>query len=81
MDSGTKEVLTPILERAREQSDFGNGRYARNLIEKALMKQFGRLMKLDAKSVTAGYLSTLTAEDFEIQEVKPKQTVRRIGFA
>ena len=81
LDPGTKEALMPILERAREQSDFGNGRYARNLIEKAMMKQSGRLMRLDSKSLTARHLSTLTAEDFEMPEVKPKQTVRRIGFA
>ena len=79
--TGTQAALMPILTRAREQDDFGNGRFARNLIEKAHMKQASRLVKMSVKSATKEQLSTLTAEDFQMPEMKPRQSARRIGFA
>ena len=41
------EKLTEIFSVARTESDFGNGRYVRNVIEKANMAHATRLLKAD----------------------------------
>lgn len=75
-----EQKLLPVFEAAAEQENFGNGRYIRNLVEKAHMKQASRLMKLSFESVTTTNLTTLLAEDFEVPQVVKKEKVR-IGFA
>lgn len=73
-----EEKLLPAFEAAAEQKDFGNGRYVRNIIEKARMKQASRLMKMPIENVTKSDVVTLLAEDFEIAQVEEEKT--RIGF-
>lgn len=75
-----RNKLLPILAAARKTPGFGNGRYVRNLIEKAMMKQAGRLIKMDAAQVTKESISILAAEDFDVLDEK-KPVRKRIGFA
>ena len=76
---GAEEKISKIFGSALKQGDFGNGRFARNLLEKALMKQATRLVSMDYDSVTAEIVATLTAEDFEMpQENESKKAA--IGF-
>ena len=73
------EILLPIIGSAVKNPDFGNGRYIRNLLEKARMKQAGRLLKMDFDSVKKKDLQLLTADDFEASP-EQKVKVRRIGY-
>ena len=79
IDSDAKEVLAGIFEDARKEADFGNGRFARNIIERARMAQASRLVKMDYDKVTSEDIATLRAED--IIPPKPVKTERPIGFA
>jgi AAA+ superfamily predicted ATPase len=74
-----EELLQPIYEKAMKDPEFGNGRYVRNIFEKALMKQAGRLVKLDPESVTKDDLLRLTTADFDVT-LPQKPHKRSIGF-
>ena len=75
------EKLCTAFEAARQQSDFGNGRYVRNLLEQAKMNQASRLLEYDFEDITDEAVRTIKAEDITIPEEKPKQVRRTIGFA
>jgi AAA+ superfamily predicted ATPase len=77
---GVREKLLPIYETAAKTGDFGNGRFVRNMFEKAVMKQAARLVSMDVDIVTKDDIRTLLAEDFEAPPQKP-QIKNRIGFA
>lgn len=74
-----REKLMPVLDSVSGQEDFGNGRYVRNLIEKARMKQAARLVELPFDEVTREDVATLRAEDFDIMVGEKKAKVK-IGF-
>lgn len=72
--------LESIFEDARTESDFGNGRYVRNIIEKAKMAQTTRLLTMDFDSIGKEDIVTICAEDIETP-VKAKTTQKsKIGF-
>lgn len=75
-----KEKLRHILDEARRVPAFGNGRYCRNLLEKAAMNQAGRLLKMDYEQVTDEQLFTITAEDLEFPAFTGTTASARIGF-
>lgn len=79
--TSVRDKLLPILETAGKIPDFGNGRYVRSLIEKAAMKQAGRLVNMDVDLVTGEEISTLTAEDFDVLGEAMKRERKKIGFA
>jgi SpoVK/Ycf46/Vps4 family AAA+-type ATPase len=66
--SDVPDKLTPIFDNVRCSEDFGNGRYARNLLEKARLKQASRLLAMDIDAMTDDDIMTLYAEDFEVHE-------------
>lgn len=73
--------LAGIFSDARKRTDFGNGRYARNLIEKAQMAQTNRLLKGDINSINDEILSTITADDIEAPKICCETPKVKIGFA
>lgn len=87
---GPKEGLAPgqsgagklasIFETARRQTDFGNGRYVRNILEKAKMAQATRLLAEDYEGLTKKDITTLCAEDIEMPEIAAPARPR-IGFS
>ncbi len=79
LDDKTVSKLNNLFESARLRSDFGNGRFARNVIEKAKMAQANRIMKMDFEKITDDDLFTICAEDIEMPETSDKSTVK-IGF-
>jgi AAA+ superfamily predicted ATPase len=79
LDDGVKDKLLPILSAASREIDFGNGRFARNLFEKARMKQAGRLLTLDVDNITTEQVTRLIADDFEAPAAT-QVSKRRIGF-
>jgi len=74
-----RDKLLPIMESAIKLPEFGNGRYVRNLLDKARMKQAGRLLSKNVNDVTAGEITTLLADDFDVPPIQRK-AVSRIGF-
>ena len=74
------ERLKDNFSIAIEQSDFGNGRYVRNVIEKARMAQASRLLKMNMDDISREDILTFCAEDIEIPK-KKKEAGVKMGFA
>ena len=72
--------LATVFENACKQSDFGNGRYVRNVLEQAKMNQASRLLEYDFDAITIDEIKTIKAEDIVIPEAKT-EVKRKIGFA
>ena len=79
LNAEVKVKLMPYLETVSGDIDFGNGRFVRNMLEKARMKQAGRLLQKGYDNVTKADCATLISDDFDIFPVKRKQTLK-IGF-
>jgi AAA+ superfamily predicted ATPase len=77
---GVKEKVIPIYEAAMHEDNFGNGRFARNLFEKARMKQASRLVAMNVDNVTKEEISMLLADDFEMPVSGKTAAARKIGF-
>lgn len=74
------EKLRSDFDRARASADFGNGRYARKLLEEAEMNLAERVVRLPESELTPEVLSTI--EKCDVPDYRPEEkTVRRIGFA
>ena len=76
-----RERLLTVFAAARQKSDFGNGRYVRNVIEKARMAQAARLVTLDSEKVRASDVATILPEDIDLPDAAPATPARRIGFS
>lgn len=74
-----REKLSELFDGARAKSDFGNGRYVRSAIEKAMIAQATRLASGDLDSLKKSDFATIVAEDIEVPEHAPTEQ-RRIGF-
>ncbi len=74
------ERLAGVFDAAREQPDFGNGRYVRNIIEMSRMNQADRILAMDPDEVTGSILAVIEEEDIEVPVMK-KLEKRVIGFA
>lgn len=77
-----RKKLYKIFEAARRNNrDFGNGRFVRNIIENAKMLHARAVCKLDSKKITNKKLLRLTASDIESPDNKYTEARPRIGFA
>ena len=79
-----KEKALRIFSEACKEKDYGNGRFVRNVVEQAMLKQAQRLMKIGSKKkVSKLRAQTLYASDFEINVPRSttSQVVAQIGFA
>ena len=76
-----KDKLLPILRNAQNERDFGNGRYVRNLFDKARLCQASRIIEQYPESIFTDDMLTLLAEDFDITGgMLKEQSHRMIGF-
>ena len=80
LEDGVADKLADIYEEAIKMPDFGNGRAARNIVEKAMLSQASRLVKIDYDKITEKDISTIKAEDIKPLEITPVPQKRRIGF-
>ncbi len=62
-DEEAHKKLSKVFDTARENDDFGNGRYVRNLIELSTLKQASRLAKSDIDNLTDAEMRTITEAD------------------
>jgi AAA+ superfamily predicted ATPase len=77
IDGGT-DALLGIMKTAVGKSNFGNGRFSRNLLDKARLKQAGRVAKMD--NPQAEDICTLQAADFELPQEYCNQKAKVMGF-
>lgn len=73
------EQLRKNFEVVRDSSDFGNGRYVRNIIEKAVLTQASRLLKMDYDKITSDDARTICGEDIEPPKVVKTEKIK-MGF-
>lgn len=74
-----KDKILKIFEKVYQQENFGNGRYVRNMFEKAKQRQASRLIHMNIESVTRDDVQTLLPEDFE-EEMNTLPLKSIIGF-
>lgn len=80
--SDVDNKVRSIVRHALTLKDFGNGRFMRNMFERARMAQASRIMNMEKEDVDEKSVNILIADDFEIpDEIKPKYIFRPIGFA
>lgn len=77
IDKGAREGLLSIFNLEKQKKDFGNGRFVRNLIDKAKMKQANRLIKLDRDKITKKDIELLIADDFDINNYLKNENRKR----
>lgn len=83
-DAGARGKCLDIFASACEQKDYGNGRFVRNLIEQAMLRQAKRLMSGRRHSeIPKSSLEKLTADDFDVNiaAVFDNKKKGSIGFA
>jgi SpoVK/Ycf46/Vps4 family AAA+-type ATPase len=84
MDLPARSECKRIFELACDVPDFGNGRFVRNLLEQAIMKQAGRLLPPGIKKrPSKSEITLLKKEDFQvnISQMLKNETKLEIGFA
>ncbi len=78
LSEDAKEKLRGIFDIAVRDDDFGNGRYVRNILEKAKMAQASRLVAMNYDLITMEDVKTIVASDIEMPPKKAEKM--RIGF-
>ena len=83
IDKRAMDKCGEIFTRACNEEDFGNGRFARNLIEQARMAQSHRLsLEFKGKKISKKALTSLKAEDFDVNITNKLKTAHiPIGFS
>ena len=79
IDNEAVKKLSHIYQNAVGASDFGNGRYVRNIVEKAELNRASRIAKMNFDEVSKTMLESFSVEDFEEENVVKKDT-HIIGF-
>lgn len=80
LSKDANEKLEVIFKSVRRERDFGNGRYVRNIIEKAKMAQATRLLAMDFESVKRKDVITICADDIEFPHITTESEKKFIGF-
>lgn len=76
VDASAKCTIIKILKEAMTNKLFGNGRFCRELVNRAALKQADRLVKVKNPSIQE--LKTLSKEDFEVSNKISEEN--RLGF-
>lgn len=75
------EKMHEVFTVAREDEEFGNGRFVRNILEDARMAQASRLVEMDFDEVKKKDVHTIIADDIEMPAAIEKNQERvNIGF-
>lgn len=82
LDEIAEEKCHAIFEAACKNAEFGNGRFVRNVLEQAIIKQSARLVsEYRNKNVDKEAITILSASDFEINAAETYKTTEKvIGF-
>ena len=79
LEKAALDKLEKVFAKAKNEGDFGNGRYVRNVFEQAKMNQASRLLDKDFDAITADEITTITADDIIVPEPKAVKKIC-IGF-
>lgn len=75
------EHCKKIFKRVAKKKNFGNGRFVRNLLEQAWLKQAQRIIKEnEGGTVTKDDLISFKVEDFDVNVDKKYKNERKLGF-
>ena len=75
------EHCKKIFKRVAKKKNFGNGRFVRNLLEQAWLKQAQRIIKENEDGeVTKEDLMRFKVEDFDVNVDKKYRDERKLGF-
>lgn len=80
IDESCDKKLLDIYKTARKDPSFGNGRYARNVLEKAKFNQANRLATQDLAYLSNEQLETIIADDVSYEQTQKRQGENRCGF-
>jgi len=83
LDSSAIPIVKSIITSGCRQENFGNGRYVRNILDKAKMKQASRLVATNAKTLGNNDICALKNEDFTTENILMEQANNqkgKIGF-
>ena len=81
LNKGIKEKCHEIFVDACSQPEFGNGRFVRNVLEQAMMRQADRVVKTaKGKPISKRNLTTFIADDFVVNAGKQYEKKKVIGF-
>ena len=75
------EKLKNHFKKAREDKDYGNGRFARKMLEEAEMNLAERIMALGEKEIDTQLVTTIDESDIPEVPVRDDKSMRKIGFA
>lgn len=83
LGKNVEQKCLSIFREACSHAEFGNGRFARNLLEQAIMHQSRRVLaECKGKEPDKRTLTTLKEVDFEVNAVQQfKEEKRKLGFA
>ena len=75
------EYCKKIFKRVAKKKNFGNGRFVRNLLEQAWLKQAQRILKEnEGGTVTKDDLISFKVEDFDVNVDKKYKNEHKLGF-
>ena len=74
------DKLNSIYKSIKNEDCFGNGRYARTMIEQARMRQARRITTIKPEDLTRDVVTTLIAQDFETNNELESAKKVKIGF-
>ena len=80
LEDKAKEYCMEIFEKAVKTENFGNGRFARNILEQAILRQSNRIVSMSAvEKISKEEICLLKRNDFKMPEVKEMKE-NKIGF-
>ena len=78
LSDNCKETLLNNLSKAKNEENFGNGRYVRNLFEKVKFEQADRVVQSKSKAINS--INKIDIEN-AINNIRfNEKTIRKIGF-
>ena len=83
LDPSAIPRVKSIIVSGCSQENFGNGRYVRNILDKAKMKQASRLASTAPAAITKENIQMLICDDFEVPALKSRTATNprnTIGF-
>lgn len=79
-EAGMKK-LKKNFESIKDSRDYGNGRFARKMLEEAEMNLAERICQMDETEITTEVLTTIEESDIPDVPLEERRKIRKIGFA
>ena len=73
--------LKKNFESIKDSRDYGNGRFARKMLEEAEMNLAERICQMDETKITTEVLTTIEESDIPDVSLEERRKIRKIGFA